>query len=389
MPAAPLLVLARNLRVQLVERQPGAEGEQVLGVLVLAWEAVAVPLLARGALRIAAERPGAGVGGAGLRGERDGLAHPAVVEVDERRQAGQRGVAALLSGVAERPDPGHGDAVVGSAPDGDRGPRTLGAGGGERKDADPSREPVLGRDSGERRHLHRVAADAADGARQRAAVRQPEAHVDRGRRSAAHERLGLIGDALDLREEPVDDGLAEDPGRQVARGDLGQADRARLRTLDVGVEHPLADVPLFEMVELDRQRIVDLGRPVAQAQLEAPAQERAHRVLDEPDEVVELDRRLLEGGQRSGRNGGRVGPLVREVTGAVEGDAVEAPRIVAGERTGDEVVRVEGLERVVDDDVLRARPAVRGGDRPVHRVQELAHGDGRRAGGVRALVAAV
>ena len=111
-------------------------------------------------------------------------------------------------------------------------------------------------------------------------------------------------------------------------------------------------------------------------------------MLDEADEVVELDHRLRAGRQRRGEERRRRGPFVGQVAGAVERDAVEAPRVVARERAGDEVVRVEGLEGVVDDDGVARSGAVLGPHRAVHRVQQLADGDGRRALGVRALVAA-
>ena len=90
------------------------------------------------------------------------------------------------------------------------------------------------------------------------------------------------------------------------------------------------------------------------------AQERAHRVLDEAHEVVELDHaRRLGGGSGAGRNGAAGGALARQRAGAVERDAVEAPRPAGHELAGDEVARVERLQRVADDDRSRAAPSAR------------------------------
>ena len=85
-------------------------------------------------------------------------------------------------------------------------------------------------------------------------------------------------------------GFAELPGRERAARDLGQHRRPPLRAFELRVEQPLADAPLLEVVELDRQRIGDLVREVTDADPEPLAQERPHRPLDEPDEVLELDR---------------------------------------------------------------------------------------------------
>jgi hypothetical protein len=79
---------------------------------------------------------------------------------------------------------------------------------------------------------------------------------------------------------------------------------------------------------------------------------------------------------------------VREVARAVKRDAIEAPRICSGEGAGDEVLGVERLERVMDDDRVAWPLPVDGPHRPVDHVEQLPDGDGGRALGVRALVAA-
>src|SRR3954471_21970794 len=96
---------------------------------------------------------------------------------------------------------------------------------------------------------------------------------------------------LDRRLELLDHGLAEQARRQVAAGDLRAIGGAEVAAVEPRVEQPLADVPLLEAVEVDRQRVVQVGREIAEAEPEPAAQERADRVLDEAHEVVELDDR--------------------------------------------------------------------------------------------------
>ena len=65
-----------------------------------------------------------------------------------------------------------------------------------------------------------------------------------------------------------------------------------------GGEHPLADLPFLELVQLDRQGVVDLVRVGADAEPEPLTQESAHRVPDESDQVLELDHAAGDARQR-------------------------------------------------------------------------------------------
>jgi hypothetical protein len=186
----------------------------------------------------------------------------------------------------------------------------------------------------------------------------------------------------------LDDRLAQEVRRQVAAGDLRAVRRARLAPGQARVEEALADVPALQAVELDGQGVLDLGREVAEAEPEAPAHERPHRVLHEAHEVVELDRARRAALERRGQERRRGRPVGRQRARPGERGVVEAPRPVAGEHAGTEVARVEGLQRMADEDAAARGLAVLGADRPVDDVEQLADRDRGRALGVRALVVA-
>ena len=90
------------------------------------------------------------------------------------------------------------------------------------------------------------------------------------------------------------------PGGSVPRPISARIAAAPLGAGQPRVEQPLADAPLLEPVELDRQRVLDLVGVVGDADAQPLAQERPHRALDEAHEVVELDQRALERRQRLG-----------------------------------------------------------------------------------------
>ena len=152
------------------------------------------------------------------------------------------------------------------------------------------------------------------------------------------------------------------------------------------VEQPLPDAPFLERVELDRQLVLDLVEELADADPEPVAQERFDRVLDEPHEVVELDHGVRAGWQRRRQErlvelaGPRQRPCARE---RLDG---RSSTVRSGTSLpGDEVPRIERLERMVDHDLI-ARRAVLAAHRPIDDVEQLADRNGRRATQVRALV---
>ena len=221
-------------------------------------------------------------------------------------------------------------------------------GGAQREQPDPGGEPVARVHARVRDGPQHVAAHARDRAAQRAAVGQRHLHVDRARLAP-----GQMGDDLvDDRMHRVDHRLAEHPGRQRAAGDLRERRGARRRAGEARVEQPLADAPGPEPVELDRQRVLDLVGVVADGDAEPPAQERAHRALDEAHQVVELEHRRGQRGQRRGEERARDGPLARQRVRAAEHDAIEAPDAVGDEPAVREVALVERLQRMAYDDVV-------------------------------------
>ena len=144
-----------------------------------------------------------------------------------------------------------------------------------------------------------VAADAGDGAADHAAVGQRDADVDGAEVACRPEqRLGGADDVLDLGQDRLDHRQPEDARRQGAAGDLGQGRGARVDAGQARAQETVADAPLLEVVELDREAVLDLVGVVGDADAEALAQERADGVLDEADEVVELDHRACRRGER-------------------------------------------------------------------------------------------
>ena len=145
---------------------------------------------------------------------------------------------------------------------------------------------------------------------------QHDLHVDRRRlRRPAEHRLGRAGDPLDDRAH-----ARRSPGRPSRPGgSVPRAISAATRAVDVGARRaaPRAAAgrrpTCSSAVELDRQRVLDLVVPLADADAEPLAQERAHRALDERDEVVELEqRRVVGGGSGPARNGARRGARARQ-----------------------------------------------------------------------------
>ena len=222
-------------------------------------------------------------------------------------------------------------APVARAPDRDRLERPLRVRGGQREQPHPRREPVLGADArvgdgaAARRRRRPGPSRSACGRRRARPGRRPTPAARRRRapRSAAAD--DLLDDRADARRCT---GSPSRPGGSVPRAisaAIARVDRRRRRAR--AVEQPLADAPALEGVELDRQRVVDLVGVVADADAEALAQERAHRVLDEAHEVVELDERSRRcGGSGPARNGAAPCAVGRQRPRAVERDAVEAPR---------------------------------------------------------------
>ena len=200
--------------------------------------------------------------------------------------------------------------------------------------------------------------DARDGAAEDAAVVERDLDVGRARRALA-EPQRVAGELLDRRAQPGDHRLAEPARREQPARDLGRHARVHVRSREPALQQPRADAPLLEVVELDRQRVADLLGEVAEHDPEPLAQKCPNRVFGESDEVVELDQRGADLGQRAGEERRRRDARRAERAGALERDAVEAPGALGHELAGREVARVERLQRVLDEHPVARAPAVR------------------------------
>ena len=385
---------SRWLGDQVRERALAAEHEQMLGLAVLLVVAEGgLPLLLGGLLGVLAERERTRVGGRGVARERERLAHPAVVEVDEGGELDERAlpsmrlrrrrvVGSARASCARRTEFDCARPITADS-NGRSGPR-----GGQREQPHPRAEPIPRPDARVGDLADRVGVDAGDGPGERPAVGQSHPHVERVRRTDAVLR-GLGRDLLDDRSDLVEHRDREHrrwqhPARQLRFDAL-----VELSAGEHALEQSLPDAPFAETAELDRQRILDLVERLADADPESSAQERARRVLDEPHEVLELDQLAVERRQRAVEERRRASASPRQRARAAERDAVEAPRAVGRERARGEVARIERLQRVADEHLLARRPPVIvGSERAVDDVEQLGDGHRRRAGQVRALVVA-
>ena len=134
-------------------------------------------------------------------------------------------------------------------------------------------------------------------------------------------RAGHGDDGLHDRHDAVDHRPAEHARRQAAARDLGERGGARAGAGEPRLEQPLADPPLLERVELDRQGVLDLVVVLGDADPEPLAQERAHGMAGEADEVLDLEQRRRAAGERAGEERAGRGALAGERPGAVERDA--------------------------------------------------------------------
>ena len=192
-------------------------------------------------------------------------------------------------------------------------------------------------------------------------------------------RGGELGDdGADL----VDHRLPSTPGGSVPRA-ISATCRRRARRRPAGLEQPLADAPPAERVELDRERVLDLVGERADADPEPLAQERPHRVLDEPtrsSSSTTVSGRAAAGRQE--RPAGRRGRARACAPASASGQSSRA-------RPAARPVKLRGSNGCSGWRITtcsRAGPPRSG--RCVDDVQQLADGNGRRAAHVGALVVA-
>jgi hypothetical protein len=233
-----------------------------------------------------------------------------------------------------------------------------------------------------------VAADARDGAAERATVGEHHADVHGFGRGVAAERAPRMArDLLDDRSDAIDYGQRQPAGRERPARDLGRDAGVERGAVEDAVEQPSPDAPALEAVELHRQRVGDVLAEVADRDAQPLPQERPHGVFGEADEVVECDDPRAARRERRGEERRHLVAIADERPCPVERDRVEAPRLLARERTGHEVPRIEGLERMAHDH-SRLRRALGRTHGRVDDVEELADRDRGRPGDVRALVVA-
>ena len=258
------------------KRRTPPNDELVLGLPVLLREAVGLPL------RRARSPPAANA--ADVRhDERQRLAHPAVVEIDEHRQLAPAPPRATAPGSA-RPSPARCDAsprarpIVAASNDPPRG--------AQREQPHPRPEPVARVDL-----RVRDASSAATRARPGTVPvsrRPPTSTLTSTDRPAPPRAARAPARRSRPRpaRSPAITGYPSCPGGSLPRGDLGQDRRPALRARPSPRRAAAGRRPTSRGVELDRQRVGDLVGVVADADPEPLAQERAHRVLDEPHEVL-------------------------------------------------------------------------------------------------------
>ena len=230
---------------------------------------------------------------------------------------------------------------------------------------------MLGADAAVRDRAGGIAADAGDRADHRErGVTDVDHDVDLGRGGCSGD-TDLDGDLVDADRriaDRLDGGPAHGLGRERTDGQLG-FDRGVDRIAgQEPLDQALPDAPLLERVELDRDRFGEGVVSFPHVDAQALAQELAHRVLDEPHDVVE--RHDVEvgrlGRERRGEERRRRHARTGQSPGTGQVHPVEAPRQGGGGRRGGWLVgdRVERLQRVVDDDGRRGRdPGALAGDR--------------------------
>ena len=275
---------AGGSREQLLERERAAEDELVLRLAVLAVE-VASPTstsLARRRHRRRLPRGGRGVGGRGRARERQRLAQPAVAQVGERRELLERAAAS-----ARRPARCARSSTVARSAVARARPMVTAAsgrsvGGGERQQPHPRGEPVLGLDArvgdGAQRRRRRRRRPCPRGGDRRAARRRRR--PSRGSEPSPHAARPAAAICPTIGRTSCDDaaaraGPAAACPRAISARDAPRPRPSRRAARRAAARRP----PTSQPVELDRQDVVELVREVADADAQALAQERLHRVL--------------------------------------------------------------------------------------------------------------
>ncbi len=117
----------------------------------------------------------------------------------------------------------------------------------------------------------------------------------RARLLARRVRACRVGQTLGGRQDRLDHRRAERTGWQRPARDLCAIRVCRVDTRAHSLQQPLADAPAREAVELDRQGVLDLVLVAPRGDTEPLSQERAHRALNEGDELIERDQLFASG----------------------------------------------------------------------------------------------
>ena len=225
--------------------------------------------------------------------------HAALEEVHQRSQValGGRPPAGLVG--PERADTRHRDGEAASTPPAD---------GAAPRKGDPGRPPSA------RAGAPTPAGEPPDrassrsrSARRRLAVRRPcrrapadHRHIDAGTRARPDRpRSARRPPARPARSvSSSSDDVGQLPRRQGATRQLSLEARCLAGAGELGLQHTVGDLPTLKPVELDGDRVVEVPGLVAQRDAEPLAQERAHRVAQEPLDLIETDGRRAVGLER-------------------------------------------------------------------------------------------
>ena len=121
----------------------------------------------------------------------------------------------------------------------------------------------------------------------------------------------------------------EPSGRQGAAPPLGVPRLVGRHAAQHVVEHPVADRPLLERVDVDGHGVLDAVDLPRQRVVER-AEETLHRIAEERDEVGEHDVVGRGSGQRTGDERRLLGAVAGSGAGRVQHGRVEGERLVRG-----------------------------------------------------------
>ena len=300
--------------------------------------------LVDGALRA----PELGVGERGLERQRQRLAQAPVAHRD---QVAQQVAGRVVQGAQQRGADRVARAGGGRTPQGVGGPAALLVARGQGEQPQPRRQPVRGPEAREGDRHQPVAEDVRHGAAQPAPTPEVDVDVHLARGTGAQ----VAGGCRD--RGPLADQVGEQPPAELARGQRSATPLLLAHLVGVGAseqvgEQPVAHLPALQLVELDRQAVLERVLLARHRHVEALRREEAGHwspaTAEEGHQVLELHVLRWPGLERRCEQRGRRDAFAPGDTGGGQRGAVVGERGGDTEATGLEVALVEGLERVLD-----------------------------------------